>query len=68
MRGNRNWIGIGTVIFVTALVVGWASGTPSRAIVCECANDDSPVRCSGGKIYPNACVAHCFHAHGCKPI
>jgi hypothetical protein len=45
-----------------ALVV---TATPGYAAVCECANDDTPVICRG-VIYPNRCVAACFHAHGCK--
>lgn len=48
---------------VAALMV---TATPGYAFVCECANDDTPVICHGGVIYPNRCVAACFHAHGCK--
>jgi len=62
-----------TAMFIVA-IVGLAAvatlittATPGYGFVCECANDDNPVICKGGNIYPNPCVAHCFHASGCKP-
>jgi cell division protein FtsL len=63
-----------TVMFALAIVGLAAAATmisiapPAYGYVCECANDDSPVKCKGGVIYPNMCVAHCFHASGCKRI
>jgi hypothetical protein len=63
-----------TAMFVLAIAGLAAAATmitttpPAYGYVCECANDDSPVVCKGGKYYPNMCVAHCFHASGCKRI
>ena len=34
---------------------------------CECADIDAPVKCKGGRIYYNACVAACLGATGCVP-
>ncbi|HZE89647.1 MAG TPA: hypothetical protein VE404_08870 [Verrucomicrobiae bacterium] len=69
MTSTRHRLHIALIALVMGIVAVSAlflSATPGYSIVCECANDDSPVICSGGNIYPNMCVAHCFHAHGCK--
>lgn len=74
MRQTRR---IGVALFLgltvlTALAVVSARPTQARPPgggpgSCECADLDAPVICTGGKIYPNPCVAACFKATGCVP-
>jgi len=60
--------GVGTAIAIAAFVGVVALYTPSsKARICECANLDAPVKCKGGKIYPNPCVAACVGATNCVP-
>jgi len=67
MRKSR--IGIMVVLCIVAIVGVAAIITPAAQarFICECANLDAPVKCKGGKIYPNPCVAHCFGATNCVP-
>jgi len=69
MSSARHRLSIAVIALVMGLVAVSAlflTATPGYSVVCECANDDSPVICKGGVIYPNMCVAHCFNAKGCK--
>ena len=53
-----------------AMIAGIAalSARPvSARFICECADLDAPVKCKGGKIYSNMCVASCFGATQCVP-
>ena len=60
--------GLGTAIAIAAIVGIVALYAPaSHARICECADLDAPVKCKGGKIYPNPCVAACFGATHCVP-
>ena len=61
--------GIGTAM-AFAMIIGIAAlaAPASHArFICECADLDAPVKCKGGKIYPNPCVASCFGATNCVP-
>ncbi|MBI3448032.1 MAG: hypothetical protein HY049_03805 [Acidobacteria bacterium] len=66
LRQRLSIVLIALVMAVVAISALFLTATPGYSVVCECANDDSPVICKGGVTYPNMCVAHCFHASGCK--
>lgn len=72
MRQTRRRIAIAVFLGLTVLaLLTVTSSRPTEARppggACECAPLDAPVICSGGKVYPNACVAQCFRATGCVP-
>jgi hypothetical protein len=57
----------GTAI-ATVFLVGLATfATPTQAFIghCICPDNYSPVKCSNGVTYGNACLASCAHATGC---
>lgn len=62
-------IGIAVMLSVVAIVGASSLLAPTAQArpICECADLDNPVKCKGGKIYPNPCVANCFGATHCVP-
>ena len=59
-------IGIAAIVGVVGLSTRPTEARPPGPR-CECADIDAPVKCKGGRIYYNACVAACLGATNCVP-